>query len=291
MEKELKKYIEKHHLTQAEIAQKLGVSVAAVNQYLQNKYQGDVSKLDKAVVDMIKREKLAKESALDLGFVKTKTASRILEIVGLAHAMNECHVVIGEAGLGKTVALKHYAENHSNVIMLEIDPTYTAKTLLKALCEKLGLQAGRTNAAMLDAVVDKLKDSGRLIIVDEAELLAHQPLEILRRIHDKAGVGLVLAGMPRLRANLRGSRGEYKQLYSRVGCCLDLGEKISLEDCAQIAQSALQTSDFNQEFYKFSKGNTRRLSKLLKGVYRLSMINQRSIESAFIERYAQMLID
>ncbi|MDO4434875.1 MAG: AAA family ATPase [Cardiobacteriaceae bacterium] len=291
MEKELKKYIEKHHLTQAEIAQKLGVSVAAVNQYLQNKYQGDVSKLDKAVVDMIKREKLAKESALEFVFVKTKTAARILEIVGLAHAMNECHVVIGEAGLGKTVALKHYAENHSHVIMLEIDPTYTAKTLLKALCEKLGLRAERTNAAMLDAVVEKLKDSNRLIIVDEAELLAHQPLEILRRIHDKAGVGLVLAGMPRLRANLRGSRGEYKQLYSRVGCCLDLKDKISLEDCAQIAQSALQTSDFNQELYKFSKGNTRRLSKLLKGVYRLSMINQRPIESAFIERYAQMLID
>ncbi|CRL44634.1 hypothetical protein SGGMMB4_01839 [Sodalis glossinidius str. 'morsitans'] len=62
-----------------------------------------------------------------------------------------------------------------------------------------------------------MRDKHWLVLVDEAELLPYRALEVLRRIHDSFGVAIVLAGMPRLLLNLKGSRGEYAQLYSIAG--------------------------------------------------------------------------
>lgn len=49
---------------------------------------------------------------------------------------------------------------------------------------------------MFSDIVDKLKSSGRLIIIDEAEHLPYKSLELVRRIYDKANVGILLVGMP-----------------------------------------------------------------------------------------------
>ena len=75
---------------------------------------------------------------------------------------------------------------------------------------------------MLIDIVNKLKNSGRLIIVDEAENLPYRALELLRRIYDKAKVGILLVGLPKLLTNLKGNKGQYKQLYSRVGVLAEL---------------------------------------------------------------------
>lgn len=102
---------------------------------------------------------------------------------------------------------------------------------------------------------------------------------------------MVLAGMPRLRANLRGQKGEYKQLYSRVGLALDIQSRLPSEDIALLCEKALGTGEFNDKLDKVSHGNARRLSKLLRGVHRLSVINKKPVDLAMIERFAQMLID
>jgi DNA transposition AAA+ family ATPase len=44
-----------------------------------------------------------------------------------------------------------------------------------------------------EACIAALRDSGRLLMVDEAENLPYRALETLRRIHDKSGIGMVLA--------------------------------------------------------------------------------------------------
>lgn len=288
----LKQYMQEQNLSQAQVASQLNKSPTVISQYLNGVYKGDVASVDKAVEQLVNRN-IEKAKDVKTDFVMTKTAGRILETCALAHAMNDIYLVIGEAGLGKTMALKQYVAQNPNVIMIEIDPTFSVKVLLTELCNKLGIviTGSKSNHHMMDLIVEKLKGSERLLIVDEAELLAYKPLEILRRIHDKAGIGLILSGMPRLRANLRGQKGEYKQLYSRVGLALDIQSRLPSEDIALLCQNALGTDDFSEKLDKVSHGNARRLNKLLRGVHRLSVINKKPVDLAMIERFAQMLID
>ena len=286
----LQEHIENTGLSQAKAAAQLGYSPAVINQYLKGTYKGDVEAVDKAVNELAERYR-SRQKDVAADFVPTPTANRILEICGLAHDMSDIYLVIGEAGLGKTMALKEYAARKSNVVMMEVDPTFTAKVMLQELCSLLGITAAKNSHAMMTAIIDKLKGSDRLLIVDEAELLSYKPLEILRRIHDKTNCSIVLAGMPKLRANLRGARGEYKQLFSRVGFHLDIETRLPPADIHMFCEHALGTAEFNERLNTVSQGNARRLNKLLRGVNRMAVINDVPVNAAMIDRFADMLID
>lgn len=149
----------------------------------------------------------------------------------------------------------------------------------------------RNNHDNITAIVEKLKNSERLIIIDEAELLSYKCLEVIRRIHDMAGVGVVLAGMPRLRANLRGKRGEYKQLYSRVGFACDIKDRLPDEDVVMLVSAVFGNDEYADELVKASGGNARRLNKILRGVNRLVKINNKPVSAKMIELTVGMLID
>ena len=287
---DLRTYMDAHGLTQQQAASKLDVSSATINQYLQGKYKGDTAALDEKVAQLIARSK-EKAKAVNIGFVKTKTAKQMHETAMLAHSLGEIYLIIGEAGLGKTMALTEYAKQTADVVMVEVEPTYNAKVLLQTIAAALGLTPARTNHEMMTAICDRLRGSERLLIVDEAELLGLKPLEILRRIHDLTGIGIVLAGMPRLRANLRGARGEYKQLYSRIGFCQDIKNALPAEDIAKIAEATLGDSNHNELLYRVSGGNARRLAKLLRGSLKIADNHGCPVDEALIKRMAEMLID
>lgn len=286
----LQSFKEEKDLSQAKLATMLNVSPTTVSQYLNGTYAGDTDSIDKKVRELIER---AKDKANDVksDFVATTTAKNIMNVCAMAHAMNDINLVIGEAGLGKTVALKHYAGNTEGVVLIETAPTFSPKVLLVELCHKIGIMPSRNNHDNITAIVEKLKDSERLIIIDEAELLSYKCLEVIRRIHDMAGVGVVLVGMPRLRANLRGKRGEYKQLYSRIGFVCDLADRLPDDDIGELIFGVFGTNDFNDSFVKASGGNARRLSKLIRGVNRIAKMNNKPINAKMVQRISEMLID
>lgn len=286
----LQTFKEEKDLSQAKLATMLNVSPTTVSQYLNGTYAGDTDSIDKKVRELIER---AKDKANDVksDFVATVTAKNIMNVCAMAHAMNDINLVIGEAGLGKTVALKHYADNTEGVVLIETAPTFSPKVLLVELCHKIGVVPSRNNHDNITAIVEKLKGSERLIIIDEAELLSYKCLEVIRRIHDMAGVGVVLAGMPRLRANLRGKRGEYKQLYSRVGFACDIKDRLPDEDISLLVASVLGNDEHTDALIKASHGNARRLNKLMRGVNRLAKINQKPVSAKMIELTVGMLID
>lgn len=286
----LKQYIEQTGISQSKVATLLGVSTATVSQYLKGTYNGDVEGVDKKVVEMLDRQ-ADKAKDVKSDFVETATALDIFSVCQMAHAMADINLVIGEAGLGKTVTLKQYAKTVDNVILVEVEPTYSPKVLLVELCNKLGIVPSRSNHDNVTNIVEKLKGSDKLLIIDEAELLAYKSLEIIRRIHDMAKIGVVLAGMPRLRANLRGKKGEYKQLYSRIGFVGDLSDRLPEQDIGLLSQATIGTDAFNAKLYEACHGNARRLNKLLRGVNRLSKLNNRPIDEAMINKFTQMLID
>lgn len=276
---------------QKQVAQLLGVSVATVSLYLKGEYNGNVSDIDRKVEELIERDKAkVVEAKYNTAFVPTLAARRGMEVMQFAHIEGEINVIYGSAGLGKTQMLKEYERRNSSAILIEVDPSCTPKVLLRKIAEAIGANARGVNNELLDSIVNKLKGSERLLMIDEAELLSTRSLEFIRRIHDLTGVGVVLAGMPRLLINLKGKNNELAQLYSRVGFACDLGNALSAEDLGLLAESALGTNEFNAPLIKACNGNARRLSKLMRGVVRSSEINQTPISKELVEQYSKMLI-
>lgn len=291
---QLKDVMDTHGYSQGQVARAIGRSSATMNQYVQGKYNGDIADMEERIGHFLRRVR-EKQNALriDERFVSTPTASKGLEVLSYAHLESEICVLYGAAGLGKTMILKEYTRRDSNVIFIEADPGFTARTLLEELCGRLRLSKNGNIHALIEVCVEKLKDSGRLLVIDEAELLPYRALEVIRRLHDKAGIGVVLAGMPRLIVNLKGKRGEYAQLYSRVALALDLGNALARQDFDQIAVDLMPEAEdrkISDALYEQSKGNARRLFKMARGVYRMCDISKKDVTVTAIEKFSEMLI-
>lgn len=280
---------------QTQVARALGKSSAVISQYLQGKYPGNVASLENDISALINREaEKAKAKRLTVSFVRTYTATRCLEVIKLAHLDCDINVIYGDAGMGKTMIMRQYAAENPGAILLEADPGYTARVVLEELSAKLGLNRRGNMHELSDAIIGALRDSGRVLLIDEAENLPLRALEVIRRIHDKAGIGVVLAGMPRLIINLKGKRGELKQLYSRVGFALALGDVLPREDIDAIASSVLESEQepsVGDALFSASKGNARRLFKLLRGVHRHSLLNGVNIDAGAVRKFSEMLIN
>ncbi|MFJ1217029.1 AAA family ATPase [Yersinia enterocolitica] len=290
----LKDVMERRAYTQARVARAIGRNVAVVNQFLQGKYTGNAADIEERISAFISRElEKEKNRRIKARFVTTGMAAKGLEVLAYAHYECEICVLYGAAGLGKTMLLREYASRNKDAVFIEADPGYTARTLLEELCRQLGVKVRGNIHELIDACVRELHDSDRLLIVDEAELLPYRALEVLRRLHDKASIGIALAGMPRLLVNLKGRGGEFAQLYSRVALALNMGDTLAQEDFIQIVADLMPEAcapDICEALYKRSMGNARRLFKLARGVYRTCSINDVPVSVQAIDKFAEMLI-
>lgn len=281
--------------SQTQVARAIGKSTAVINQYLQGKYAGDVPAIDALARSFINREvEKEKSQKITARFVPTVTSRKGMEVIRYAHLDGDLNVIYGAAGLGKTMILREYAAQHRDALLIEADPGYTARVVLEELCGLLGISKRGSMHELSEACIAALRDSGRLLMVDEAENLPYRALETLRRIHDKSGIGLVLAGMPRLIINLKGKRGEYQQLYSRVGFALCIGDSLPQSDITDIAVSMLPgagSQEVSEALFKASHGNARRLFKLVRGVSRHSEISGNAVSAGAVRKFAEMLIN
>lgn len=281
--------------SQTQVARAIGKSTAVINQYLQGKYAGDVPAIDALARSFINREvEKEKSQKIAARFVPTVTSRKGMEVIRYAHLDGDLNVIYGAAGLGKTMILREYAAQHRDALLIDADPGYTARVVLEELCGLLGISKRGNMHELSEACIAALRDSGRLLMVDEAENLPYRALETLRRIHDKSGIGLVLPGMPRLIINLKGKRGEYQQLYSRVGFALCIGDSLPQSDITDIAVSMLPgagSQEVSEALFKASHGNARRLFKLVRGVSRHSEISGNAVSAGAVRKFAEMLIN
>lgn len=100
-------------LSQAKVANQLGVSSATISQYLNGAYKGDVATLDKKVKELVERV-ADSTTAIQDGFVRTLGANLVLDTCKKAHTYKSIRLVIGEAGLGKSRA--HHRANPQSQI-------------------------------------------------------------------------------------------------------------------------------------------------------------------------------
>ena len=133
--------------------------------------------------------------------------------------------VIGEAGSGKTEAIKTYTAGGRNVYHLVCSEYWNRRTFMAKVLQSMGVTySGSTVADMMDTIVDTLKrKESPLIILDEADKLSDQVLYFFISLYNQleGHCGIIMTATRYLKARiekgLRLNRKGYAEIYSRIG--------------------------------------------------------------------------
>ncbi len=254
----------KRGYSQTKVARSIGVTGAVLSSWLSDTYKGDNDRIRVAVNSFLDLEwERQRKSRNFIPFTMTSVAQSIFKAARICHIDGEIGVVYGMAGIGKTYAVKEYAARNQDVILIEADAGYTAKELFSELIRKCGGYASSSINEMKNDLIRKLRDSGRLIIVDEAENLPFKAIDLLRRVYDKAGVGILFVGINRLYEGLIAKRTIYSYILSRIGVAICLNP-VTQEDVGKIMIQILpEGNGLSRTFFDMSRGNARTVSKLI----------------------------
>ena len=286
---ELRELMDSHNYSTAFVANATGLAKSTISMWLNGNYNGKNDKITDAMNNFIQREK-ERSVENDLPFMDISIVKYVSEIGRLCHTQGKIGVCVGRAGLGKTVAVKKYTKDFQDSILIESDSGYTAKSLLKEIHRRLGLSGKGSVYDLMDEVVRKLNQSGRLLIVDEAENLPYRALEITRRIHDKTGVGVLLIGRSILLENLKGYNNQYDQLYSRVKYTKII-DRLLIQDVIKILESIGQDTKLAETYLLYSDGNTRRLEHLISHSISVAKFNRKAmVDETVIKQTSKLLM-
>lgn len=143
------------------------------------------------------------------GWLPTPVSNVILGLIQKAH-LGDITAFSGTSGCGKTATAEHYRDQAANVFIATMDPTITTvREMLRVVLRAVGDSEPRYAATSSDIsrrIVDRVRGSRAIIIIDEAQDLCPQALQVARSWNDRCGVGLCFMGDMRLIPLLLASR-------------------------------------------------------------------------------------
>ena len=209
-------------LPSVRIAGMLNRSTAAVSQYINKKFVGDLAEFEEDVRSLLRREEDLEFVVQTGPFCKTETARHIWEVMAYCDRNHKMGAVLADSGSGKTETIREYKrQNRASVFVTANISTRSMGSVLRLLMKNTGGGYGNNGSldAMLEAMIDKLKGSNRLVVVDDAHFLTWEAFELVRKLHDCAKVGVVYSGQPVMYDQMRGNSKKaylFDQIYSRI---------------------------------------------------------------------------
>ena len=251
-----------------------GIPNSTLSAWLSGKYTGDnQSVTDKANTWLNQLEEQAgKKSMIPTvpGFIHTESANNFMDALWFAQNMPEISVIAGGAGIGKTMAGREYASTHSNCWMVTMNPALARqRPAMQAICAEMNLNPRGQADALFLRVVNRVKTTNGLLIIDEAQHLATETLDLVRSIFDAADgdIGLALMGNISVYGRLDGGSraAQFAQLFSRVGAKITRREPKRDDINAIVNAWEIEDKNLHQMLMTIGKkpGGLRGLTKVL----------------------------
>jgi DNA transposition AAA+ family ATPase len=227
--------------SQAWAARSLDMKPTTLSESLSGSYKGDIDtyirRIDKWIDQQYGKLKAGKPD----GWVKTSTALAIIKLAKIATEQNGICVAYGPSGCGKTITAKYLASEYPGAIYIEITEGNKRPTaILEAIARELRIgQIKMTVAKLEQHVVEVLRGTGRLIIVDEVHALIagrskeEQTLHMLRRLQDQTECPMLWFGtidFARYVEDGAGIRQGVDQLMGRIVYWLDMATPVLNKD-------------------------------------------------------------
>ena len=212
-------------ITKAELAERLSemgevrYTRSTISKYLSGKYDSNPEGLESVLREFVREyETDDKTSGMEATGLRAKTeyfeSADFVNTLGICRSCQEdmaLGIVVAKSGYGKTHSLKKYAKM-PRVAYIECDDTMACRDLVEAIEKEIGMPQGA--GGTIWSRVNRIRDffntnEGYLLIIDEADKLINKytqkKMEIIRGIYDQADVGIVVAGEPRLEAEIKGN--------------------------------------------------------------------------------------
>ena len=278
-------YMKAHHLSLQVTAELVDVKRPNLAKYLHGLPGCSREVIEAALWAYFLKLDKAQARARRPAYFETMTAKIIMEKCREADERRELAILYGPPGIGKTFAIEEFIDriekledpDKAEVLEATAHAASTPKSLIAALCVQVGIPHQATAATLAEGLVRKLETGRYLIIVDEANHLDIEAMELLRYIYDKGRLGVILVGTLRLyEVFTDGSRpaSELEQLWSRVGTC-ELLPGLNEYEARQIVQKSLGRIPeiTSKQILKQTGNSMRRLTKMLARLNELKAIN------------------
>lgn len=227
------RYICKHGLTPSDVGRKLGTPKGTtIHELLNGNYRQNADAQIRRLNLFV--EQHARQQAASLGdaFVTTNVAKEILGVARLVRENQTMGLIVAPTGVGKSRCAEAVAEKYVGAIYLRvITGQHSPRGITNALAECVGvrklsnLNRPARHHTQIERLIEALRNSGRLIVLDEAHQLNDGAINLLRDIHDSCGVPILLLATKDLHDRIRrDADADHGQLYSRSDVVVDLGE-------------------------------------------------------------------
>jgi len=219
------RYIVDNQLTVADVARQLGSPrQSAIIEMSKGTFRQNADAHVRKLNNWIEQHARAKASSLTDKFVSTSVAKSMLTIARLVHENKTMGLALGPTGIGKSRCAQAIHEHYVGSLYIRIMSGYHhASGVVSAIAAQIGVRkvSGARSEhtkcqSQLERVVSTLQNSDRLLILDEAQKLADPALEVLRDIHDTAGVPVLFIATKDLYDRiLATATPDQGQMYSR----------------------------------------------------------------------------
>lgn len=289
-------WLKERELSRSWLSKKAKISSSTISQVLSGKYPSNPASFLQALEAIIDVETERLNDGTP-GYVETSVHKMVTVVCDRTRKHANFGVVCGVVGIGKTRALKEYKKRKPQTLLVEANPQMTAGSLLIEILHQLGRETPHGLDRKFNAIVTSLAGTNFLVIVDEAEKLNGTALEYLRRIRDKAGVGVVLSGTQKLHELLKPTTGQFDQIRSRISMWPKTIEGISRDDADDLARESLGrdlktelSDDVLDSLWAYGGGSARMLMESLVPGLRDYAVGKMEIDVKAINEVASKIL-
>lgn len=214
--------LERVGVSQKLVSRQIGVSESALSQWMRGVYPTGIKRLEAKIETWLQgvETKAKMDTLVDCAdWVATPTAQEIYDILEFAYFYHKQALIYGSPGMSKTVTCSKFAQTHSNTWLLTpTSVTGTKRGILMLLTRALHIAPGRSLGDLQTDCIDRMEGTGGMIIIDEAQQLPPNSMDLMRQVAEAAGVGLAFVGNEGVYTQMvGGSRaGKFGQILSRA---------------------------------------------------------------------------
>lgn len=248
------------------------VSSATISQILNRKWELIADEMWRGVGSQIGY------SEMQWVAVETGDFKLLNSILDSARTNSTVFAVIGDAGTGKTFALRNYVENNKRSYLLQCNEFWNRKTFMQELLTAMGRDySGYTVNEMMNEVVKALKtQQSPSIIMDEADKLNDQVLyffiTLYNQLEDHCAIVLCATDhlAKRIKRGLKLGKRGYKEIYSRIGRKFIELDGLSTSDITAVCVANGVTDKVRiREVIEDSEYDLRRVKRKIQGIKQL----------------------